>query len=214
MSNGQGSGFEMDMPEDFDVGSSFLSEPGTYHVVVLHVDEQPVGRNSQLLDGFRVDFAVLDGTVAGQKDKQCELMFFRPKMTDKNNGEFAKRKQGRFALATGIIPKAEPGQRVTVDLQQAAGRQLVIEVERQTDQQTGQPTKFLQLAWANIYHVDDPAVAKIPKDAVALSLLPAGLRKKPEDFAKPKPGTAGQTAKPNGPQPSQPVAGGVNLDDL
>lgn len=204
----------MDMPENFDSESNFLSEPGTYHVVVLHVDEQPVGKNQQLLDGFRVDFAVLDGTTPGQRDKQVELMFFRPKMTDKNNGEFAKRKQGRFALATGIIPRAEPGQRVTVDLQQAAGRQLVIEVERQTDQQTGQPTKFLQLAWANIWHVDDPAVAKIPKDATALSLLPASLRKKPSDFEKPKPAAntkpdAGAgTAKPATP------AGGVNLDDL
>lgn len=213
------SGYEFDCPEDFEGQSNFLQEPGTYHVVVIAVDEHPTAKNGTLLDGFRVDFAVLDGTTPGQKDRQFDVMFFAPKLTDKNGGEFAKRKQARFCLATGILPKATPGQRVTVDLQQAAGRQLVLELEHQKDQQTGQPTKFLQLAWANIYHVDDPAVAKVPKDATALALLPVGLRKTAADFAK-KPGGQGGSGGAAKPSPSPtappatPAAGAVNLDDL
>ncbi len=202
------SGFELECPEDIDGQSNFLSEPGTYHAVVIAVDEAPTSKAGVLLEGFRVDFAVLDGTVAGQKDKQFDIMFFKPKLTDKNGGEFAKRKQARFAIATGILPRAEPGKRVTVDLQQANGRQLVVELEHQKDQQTGQPTKFLQLAWANIYHVDDPAVAKVPKDTTALSLLPAELRKKPADFARQPAGQGNGTPKAAKPAPA------VNLDDL
>ena len=163
------SGFELECPEDIDGQSNFLTEPGTYHAVVIAVDEAPTSKAGVLLEGFRVEFAVLDGTVAGQKGKQFDIMFFKPKLTDKNGGEFAKRKQARFAIATGILPRAEPGKRVTVDLQQANGLQLVVELEHQKDMTTGEPTKFLQLAWANIYHVDDPAVAKVPKDATALS---------------------------------------------
>lgn len=207
--------YEMDMPDDFDGQSNFLAEPGTYHVVVTAVDESPTAKNGTLIDGFRVEFAVLDGTVAGQKDKQFDLLFFKPKLTDKNNGEFAKRKQARFAIATGILPKAEPGQRVTVDLEQAMGRQLVVELEHQKDQTTGQPTKFLQLAWANIYHVDDPAVAKVPKDAVAIGLLPAELRKNPEEFARQPTGKGnGSPRQAVKPTAEKVPAGGVNLDDL
>ncbi len=201
--------FEMECPEDIEGQSSFLQEPGTYHCVVVAVDEAPTSKAGVLLEGFRVDFAVLDGTVANQKDKQFDVMFFKPKLTDKNGGEFAKRKQARFALATGILPRAEPGKKVTVDLQQANGRQLVVELEHQKDMQTGAPTKFLQLAWANIYHVDDPAVAKVPKDKTALSLLPAELRKKPDDFARQPAGQGNGT-----PKAAKPAAAAVNLDDL
>jgi len=202
------SGFELECPEDIDGQSNFLTEPGTYHAVVIAVDEAPTSKAGVLLEGFRVEFAVLDGTVAGQKDKQFDIMFFKPKLTDKNGGEFAKRKQARFAIATGILPRAEPGKRVTVDLQQANGRQLVVELEHQKDMTTGEPTKFLQLAWANIYHVDDPAVAKVPKDATALSLLPDELRKKPADFARQPVGQS------NGKPPAAKSATAVNLDDL
>lgn len=208
------SGFDMDMPDDFEGGGNFLQEAGTYHLLVLRVDEAPTSKKGDLLDGFRVDCAVLDGTTPGQKDRQVELMFFRPKLSDKNGGEFAKRKQARFAIATGILGQATPGQRVTVDLQQAAGMQFVAEVEHQTDQQTGQPTKFLQLAWANIWHVDDPAVAQVPKDAAALELLPVQMRRSAESFAKKeKPQSKPQDRSPTPPtQPPKQAA--VNVDDL
>ena len=211
---------EIDLPQNMETESNFLNEVGTYHVAVLNVDESPTTRDGAPVDGFKVHFCVLDGTMVGQGKKEIELTFYNPKASDKNNGEFAKRKQARFAMATGILPQAQPGQRVSVNLQDAAGRQLVIEVERKTDQATGQPSKFLQLAWANIWHVDDPAVSAVPKDAAALGLLSATLRRKPESFQTTKP-----AANANGRQ--APVAGAaaagqkqtasqgaVNLDDL
>jgi hypothetical protein len=206
--------FEMDMPDKMDGDSNFLSEPGTYHFAVLAVDEQPTNRDGKPLDGFKVHCCVLDGTTVNQAKKELELMFFAPKLTDKNNGEFAKRKQARFAMATGILPQAAPGQRVSVDLQQAAGRQFVAEVERGTGSD-GQPTKFLQLAWANIYHVDDPAVAAVPKDAAALALLPKELRKTAKDFEKKPASGGGNGSKPATATTAQPAtAGAVDLNDL
>lgn len=204
--------FEFDAPEKLDPDSNFLTEPGTYHFAVLRVDEQPTNKDGRPIDGFRVHCCALDGTSPGQQKKEIELMFFAPKMSDKNNGEFAKRKIARFAIATGIMPEATPGQRVTIDLQQAAGRQFAAEVEHGTTQD-GEKTKFLQLAWANVWHVDDPAVAKVPKDKAALALLPAALRKKPEDFQKSKPsnGNGGGTTKQ---QTAPSPAPAVNLDDL
>ena len=211
--------FEFDQPEDVDGQSNFLDEPGVYHVVVIAVDEAPLNRDNQPLDGFRVDFAVLDGTVAGQKDRQKDVLFFRPNGKSEKGDEMKRRQQTRFALATGLLSGFAPGQKAKVDLQTAVGRQLVIEFERSKDQ-AGKETKFLQLAWSNIWHVDDPHVKakQIPLDAAALSLLPANLRRKPEDFAQKK-GNGG-TAKPPAAQPTTPTgkpaktAGGVNLDDL
>lgn len=210
---------EIDLPQNMETESNFLNEVGTYHVAVLNVDENPTTRDGAPVDGFKVHFCAMDGTGAGQQKKEIELTFYNPKASDKNNGEFAKRKAARFAMATSILPQAQPGQRVTVNLQDALGRQLVIEVERKTDQATGQPSKFLQLAWANIWHIDDPAVSAVPKDAAALSLLPASLRRTPESFAT-KETAKSQRQQPVGKQASkanqanQPSQADVNLDDL
>lgn len=200
--------FEFDTPEKMDSDSTFLTEPGTYHFAVLAVDERPTNKAGAPLDGFRVHCCALDGTATGQAKKEIELLFFAPKPTEKNGGEFSKRKIARFAMATGILPQAAPGQRVSIDLQAAAGRQFVAEVERQKDQQ-GNETKFLQLAWANIWHVDDPAVASVPKDATALGLLPKDLRRAAESFATAKPNGNGQQA-----QQKPAATGGVDLSDL
>lgn len=209
--------YEVDMPDSFEQDNTFLTEAGTYHFGILAVDEQPVSKAGQPLNGFRVSCSVLDGTVQGQAKREIDLLFFAPKPTDKNGGEFAKRKIARFALATGILSDPKPGQRVTLDLQEAAGRQFIAEVEHQKDQASGQPTKFLQLAWANIWHVDDPEVRDVPKSAQALALLPPELRRKPESFQKAEPavrgGNGGNGSGAAAQQQPKP-APAVNLDDL
>ncbi len=172
------SGFEMEMPDSIDSGD-FVREPGTYHFAVLEVDEQPTSKAGQLLDGFRADVEVLAGPFA---KKQAELMFFKPKLTDKNGGEMAKRKQARFALATGIIPEAKPGERVTVDLSKAKGRQFIATLAHRADQNDPNK-KYIDLNFADIWHVDDPSAPKCELNQQALGLLPKSLRKTPESFA-------------------------------
>ena len=210
---------DMEMPDSFETGGAFLNEPGTFHLAVMEVNEEPTAKNGNLLDGFRVDVEVLAGTHA---KKQAELMFFAPKPTDKNNGEMAKKKQARFALATGVIKAAKPGEKVTVDLQQAKGRQLVATLS-QRESQTDSTKKFIDLNFADIWHVDDPAAPQCERNQDALKLLPASLRRKPESFADSK---AKAAANGNGSgngaaksttanqQQSAPAAQGVDLDDV
>lgn len=183
---------EMEMPDSFDTGGTFLAEPGTYHFAVMEVNEQPTAKNGTLLDGFRVDAEVLAGP---QAKKQVELMFFAPKLTDKNNGEMAKKKQGRFVLATGILADAKPGEKVVVDLQKAKSRQFIATMAKGTDAQ-GNEKKFLELHFADIWHVDDPSATKCELNQAALSLLPKSLRRSPESFGSASGGGSGSGSSP------------------
>ena len=58
-----------------------------------------------------------------------------------------------------------------LDLRQCVGRQFVARMEMDDD------GKNLNLAYADIYHVDDPAVKEVPKNEAALKLLPPALRR-------------------------------------
>ena len=219
--------FEMEMPESTDRGGSFLDQPGTYHFSVTAMDEQPSGNDGKLIDGFRVSCAVLAGTTNGQEKKEVDITFFNPKLSDKNNGEFAKKKQARFALAVGLLDgPRKGGERVTIDLQQAIGRQFIATMEERTfTKRDGSQGKSIDLHFADLWHVDDPEAAAYPKNEAALKLLPTSLRKKPEQFGSSngngngsKPTTNGTTAKPAAPAaaPAAAVApaGGVSIDDL
>ena len=203
--------FEMEMPESFDKGGVFLQEPGTYHLSVINVDEHPQTKNGQLLDGFKVDFEVLAGSHA---KKQTEITFWNPKLTDKNNGEMAKKKQGFFVMATSLIGAAKPGEKVMVDLQQAKGRQLIATLA-QRESQTDPNKKFIDLNFADMWHVDDPSAPNCERNQDALKLLPKALRRDPTSF-KPA-ATASASGNGNGqanPAPAKtPVPAGDNLLD-
>lgn len=186
--------YEVEMPESTDTGGGdFLKEPGWYHFSVLEVDEAPKSNAGQLLDAFHVDCDVLAGDPKGQEKKSCGMTFWNPRLTDKNNGEMAKKKQARFLLATGALnpAAAKPGEKVAVDISQAKYRQFVAQVEKDKE------GKYMQLYYAEVYHVDDPAVAKVPKSAAALALLPKELRRSAESFAKPG-SKSSSTANGNG----------------
>lgn len=211
---------EMEMPESFDTGGAYLHEPGTYHLAVTSVDEQPTAKNGTLIDGFRVEVEVLGGQHA---KKQAELMFFAPKLTDKNNGEMAKKKQARFVLATGILAAAKPGEKVTVDLAKAVGRQLIATLAHR-ESQNDPSKKFIDLNFADIWHVDDPGAAKCEFNQAALGLIPKQLRRDPKSFApasdaKVKLSGSGSNGNGNGSttagqQQSQQKAAAVDLDNL
>lgn len=197
---------EMEMPESFDTGGAFLQEAGTYHLAVMDVDEHPQSKKGELLDGFRVDVEVLAGP---QSKKQAELMFFAPKLTDKNGGEMAKKKQARFVLATGIISAAKPGEKVVVDLQRAKGRQLVATLAKRKSENSDK--EFIELNFADIWHVDDPSAPKCELSQGALKLLPKELRRSPESFKQNDNGSSGGSSSS---KTATAPAGVSNLDDL
>lgn len=223
--------FELDAPTNAQSDSALLDKPGKYHCRVDWIEEEPRKGDGNMIDNalFRVHAVVLDGSVAGQRDKELNLMFFSPKMTDKDNGEMAKAKVRNFAMAIGcceikdgqmiITFGPEPG---AADYDEgierigslyAIGRQFVCEVEMDRD------GKYVSLRFSNVWHVDNPAIKDVPKCRQHMALLPPALRKTAKDFAKPghdkgKGGAAGTAAK-TPTQPTQPAGSdGVSVDEL
>jgi hypothetical protein len=155
---------------DLSTGGQWLSEPGWYHVLVTEIQDPATDAKGVPISNaaFKAVCEVLAGTVDGQRGKSCDICFFNPKPQDKNEGAFAKKKIDRFLLATNHASEQElstKGFRPNPDLQQMVGRQLVLQLEREGEK------KYLSLAFADLYHVDDPAVKAYPKCAESLTMI-------------------------------------------
>lgn len=168
-------------PETADSGGgNWLTLPGTYHGVITHAEEDPTNGQGESLDGFRVTVQALEGTPRGDdgkfadRDKTIDLMFWHPKLTDKNEGLFARQKQAKFFLATGLMSEDQLGAEIDIDLEDAVGRQVVFTLE-ETEGKTGK--KFLQLHFSDIWHVDDEKAAAYPKCQKSINLIPKQLRR-------------------------------------
>jgi hypothetical protein len=158
-----------------DVGGSandqYLNEPGTYHFVITSVAENE-GPKGNPIDGFTIGLSVLDGTTKGQKDKSTNLCLFSPDQSKSDSSqEWSRKKQTAFAIAAGLIDLKKLGGKVQIDLQDAVGRQIVASFEHDDAK------KYMQLSYANIYHVDDPRAANFPKDKEALAIIGKDQRK-------------------------------------
>lgn len=174
-------------PETIDTGGgNWLDKPGTYHLIITAATESPLKKNGEMLDGFRITCQAIDGTVrdsAGftEKDKTVELMFWHPKLTDKNEGMFSRQKQAKLFIATGLLTEEQLGQEVDLDLEDVVGKQIIATLEA-NEGDTGRT--FLDLHFSDLWHVDDPAAAKCPKNQKAIELMPPSHRRKAESFAK------------------------------
>lgn len=172
--------FEFDTSEDVGGGDgNFLTEPGTYHCSITGVAEGE-GPSGKPIDGVTIRLSVLAGTVEGQQDKEFNLCLFAPDLSaSEKSQEWAKRKLTALAVATGLLSPDKLGQRFSADIRKAEGRQIILTLE---EDNRDQERKYLQLSFANIYHVDDPRAAKFPKNSEALKLIPKELRKSAEYF--------------------------------
>lgn len=165
--------FAMETTEDIGGSGSdqYLNEPGTYHMIVTSVGENE-GPKGNPIDGFTVGLSVLDGTAKGQKDKSTNLCLFSPDQSKSDKSqEWARKKQTAFVIASGLLDLKKLGGKVQIDLQTAVGRQIIATFE------SDDSGKYMQLSYANIYHVDDPRAANFPKDKEALAIIPKELRK-------------------------------------
>lgn len=183
--------WDMEMPEEMGGESNFLREPGTYHCAVTQVLEG-TGPKGGIIDGFTVGLDVLAGTTAGQEHKVMNLTLFNARL-DQSDGakKWARLKQAAFVIAANVVTPAQLGQRVQVDLQKAVGQQLVIKLVQEEGKE------YLDLSYADIWHVDDPRCEKCPKNPAAIAMIPQQLRHPKEWFDSLKPkkaGTAGSSA--------------------
>lgn len=224
-------GFEFDAPDQDDMqqgASNYLEAPGIYHAMVTAVYEgtQPPKANGEakVMDGFSCTLDILAGTVKGQDGKIANLRFWNPKLTSKDGGKFARKKQAAFLIATGVIAPDQLGKRVSVDLKNAAGQQVVLKLE--LGEKSDEGKQYLDLAFTDIWHIDDPRAAACPKDEKAVGLIPKEMRRSAEYFAaiagekKSSSGNAnvgsgsGQQKRETATAGAGASSGGVNLDDL
>lgn len=195
--------FEYDAPSSYDPGGQFLNAEGWFHCVVESVELNPVNQKTKALipnAAFGVNFGVLAGTVDGQFGKTGNEIFFKPSLDQSEKSQaFAKKKIGRFWKAIGLDSgTAKEGKKIRIDPGLASSRQFIAKFEKTDD------GKYIQLAYAEIYHVDDPEVATYPKHKEMLQSYPHR-----------KVGANGSAPQPKGEykEPSK-TQGAISVDDL
>lgn len=141
-----------------DINGRTPPEPGSYHVIVSHVDA-----SGDQFDGIAVTFQVLAGTVEGMEGRTLNQRFYY----DKETGEYQD-SHVRLALASGLI---EPDSEADVDWDELVGRQLVIGIEKRS----GKDKEGNEKMYTNIgnfglavWSVKNPAVEGVPKDKAAI----------------------------------------------
>jgi len=187
-------GYTVEVADDFST-SKFLECEGQFHVICNDATDSPMKADGSMMVGcLEFAFEVLDGNVAGQEGQTVKLKFFEPKLDASDKAKkFIRNKLSRVFLALGLINLNDKGKKVEIELNDAKGRQCVIDVVKSDNND-----KFLELNYNKIYHVDDPEVASVPKDADAIKSIPASLRREKKatqkDFSEKVPAAGAATA--------------------
>lgn len=185
--------------EDLSTGGQFCKAPGIYHLIIEDVKHPATKSDGSLISNgeFSLAMRIFNGTTPGQENKTVDETYFYPKAeaTDKARAMNQKKKD-RLFLATSLISPEHAGKSVAFELADMKGRQMVAKFELSDDQ------KYLNFAYADIWHVDDPEV----KDVVANPISQEALKHYPAQYRR-----IGQrsTAAPAPPKP-----GSVNVDDV
>jgi hypothetical protein len=200
--------FNWEPPDDMDDGG-WWDQSGTYHVLINDISE--TDKDGKLMDGFRVSGEVVAGTNESQIGKQANFTLFNGKMSHKDGGNFARKRQAKFFVAAGIlgpedIPAIEARKIRGINLQKGVGSQIIVTVEK--------GDKYMDVKGTSIYHVDDLAAKDCPKNEKVLALLPADRRLKAEQVQAIFDAFGGKksSGSRNGKPPVSPSD--VNIDDI
>jgi hypothetical protein len=174
-------GFEFDEPEE--QASPWLRNPGTYHFLIMAQETDPLNfEKTANIPGIKLSLGVIGGTDPTQIDKTWDVTLY--KGTDQDSDKqrsLNNRRLNRLFLATCLKFEGQPGKKAVIgDTSLLVGRQFIAQVEQYTN--ASGKTK-LSFTWDNIYHVDDPAVAAVPKNAEAISAIVPELRRDSASFA-------------------------------
>jgi hypothetical protein len=194
--------------EELNTGG-YAMKDGKYHVIITQWNENPPDNDDKPIEGgVEVGLEILDGTEKSEIKKIRSETFYAPDET-KEGGGFAAVKLTKLIVAISGVHR--PGVEVEVTENDAIGRQLIVELGSRPNKKN--PNKpYFGIKGANMWHVDDPEVADVPKNADALSIIDPSLRKAPVSdlvsSAAPAAATAAQPAMAGA------AAGGVDLDDI
>lgn len=150
-----------------DFGGGDRPEPGRYHVVVKSANEFSPKHSGKVV----IDFEVLDGTIPNQVGRKHTEYFA--------TSAKAMPRLVKMAIAVGLLSY---GERKNITWSDAAGRQLVIDLEQHDYEKDGETRKGVRITWAGMHALDDDAANNVPKNQAAVELA----RK------------LGSSAKPNG----------------
>lgn len=156
--------------------SEFLKEPGKYHMVVVAHRTNRMAKDT-IIDGNTLDCVVQAGTTEGQEDKKFGITLHNPKISASDKGKsWFRRKLSAILVACNLIEPIKLGGTCDKDWVDMIGAQLIVDLVHDDE------GKYLDINFANIYHVDDPRVKDVPKNKAAIAVLPAGCRHEPTYF--------------------------------
>lgn len=189
--------------EDLQGGGDGLKTPGVFHFLVTNI-RSGLSVNDKPIDGFTAECKVLAGLAddkSDQKNKTIALAFFSPNLAKDTAEQAAKTEKlnTAFFIATNCLKPEQLGQDdLEIDENLANGAQFVARMEHKRkkdgvdengkDKWVDDLSVPVKIAFSDVFHVDDPAVAKIPKNKDAIAMIEPKDRHKAEwfDFKKPK----------------------------
>lgn len=205
----------VEQPDELGGGGNFVDKPGTYHLIITAIDENPADKSGNPLDAeFKATVSVLAGADPQQKDRSIDIIFWKPK----EKGDQSSKRITRFCLATCLIGQHQPGQKTMVEPSDAIGRQIVAKFgwKQKKDEISGKyvDSDRIDLHYSDIWHVDDPDVAKtgLVLDDKCIATIPMELRKVAAQQSAASGKASVQTA-PVG-QVTSTRAGGVDLSTV
>lgn len=189
----------------------YLREPGTYHLLIKQYKEG-LSSKDEPMDGSTIEMTVLDGNVSDQQKKEVSVTLWHLRI-DKSIEEqgVTQRALTNFFIASNVIEDpAKLGDEIEIDPTLSEGHQIVMKLARPRKKgENGKyvedmESKFLQINFSDIWHVDDPEVAKIPKNDRAIKMIDPKFRHDAAWFSF-------KADESNG---SAPSAGGSDYDDI
>ncbi len=174
-------------------GGTTLTVPGWYHVNIERVKDG-LGPSDKPINGFTVEINVLAGkpeksTVEPDEfvNKKMNLTFWPPDLSKSEGAQnMTKRLNTAFLIATNLITPDKLGQPIEINPEDATGAHMIVHLEkRQEKNEAGNwvDGKYLRVAYSDIFHVDDPEVASIPKNVAALKYCKPEHRRDAKYFA-------------------------------
>lgn len=153
---------------DLSNSGKFVDQEGWYHFVVVEGKETATKRSDgSIIPNMlaQLELIVLDSSVPEQRDKTMSVCIRAPQPTHKDGGDFCRKVADRWWLALNLASRAdlEAKKRLSIDIASARGRQFIAKVEK--------GEKYCDIAGADIYHVDDPAVKAIKKSVDDLNRI-------------------------------------------
>jgi hypothetical protein len=211
-------GYQGEAPESVTGGGGFIKELGIYHFLITegHDDlgKRKKDGSRSSISGCTLELVCLEGSVDDSAGKShSETLFYPSPNGSKAANEIKSRAIAALLIATNKMQPSELGGEMAIDqavIDSMRDCQILMKLRRQKEKDGDGnytiDTDFLELDFANIYHVDDPDVKGVRKDTEALALIPKEHRH-PQDWFEFK--------KKKGSQPAAAAAApAASFDDI